>query len=172
MLQAAFDLVPREEIFEATGIQFMQINSLYQLLSLVKAKSAALECADRLLFMPDLLTYFFSGKMVCEVSIASTSQMYNPVTKTWAEPLLKKLGIPTRILGKVTACGRVLGGLRAEVVDECGIDCPVISTAGHDTASAVVAAPGEGDNWCYISSGTWSLMGLELDKPIINDASL
>ena len=98
--------------------------------------------------------------------------MYDPAHKTWALAMLKKLGIPSTMLGKVTPSGRVLGGLRQEVIDECGLDCPVISTAGHDTASAVVAAPGQGDNWCYISSGTWSLMGLELDKPIINAASL
>jgi len=172
MLEKAFATAGREAIFNATGIQFMSLNTLYQMLSLARGKSDLLEAADRLLFMPDLLTYFFSGKKVCEQSIASTSQMYDPKRKTWASPLLKKLGIPTHLLGKVTPAGRVLGGLRQEVIDECGFDVPVISTAGHDTASAVVAAPGQGDNWCYISSGTWSLMGLELDKPIINAASL
>ena len=162
----------KQLIFNSTGIQFMELNTLYQVLAMVRAGSPLLDAADRLLFMPDLLTYFFSGKMVTEQSIASTSQMYNPAKRAWAKPMLEQLGVPTDLLGKITPAGRLLGGLRREVIDECGLDAPVISTAGHDTASAVVAAPGEGDNWCYISSGTWSLMGLELDRPIINAQSL
>ena len=172
MMARAFRRAGRENIFQATGIQFMQLNTLYQLLALSKAESRQLELARKMLFMPDLLTYLFSGKMVQEQSIVSTSQMYDPARGQWALALLKKLGIPTHFLGKITAAGKVVGSLRQEVQEECGLDVPVISTAGHDTASAVVAAPGEGENWCYISSGTWSLMGLELDKPIINAASM
>jgi len=171
MENKAFGMVGRPAIFAATGIQFMRFNTLYQLLSLSQSHSALLEAATRLLFMPDLLTYFFSGRMVCEQSIASTSQMYDPVRKAWATQLLRQLGIPTDILGRVTPSGRIVGTLRSEVAEEYGLDVPVISTAGHDTASAVVAAPGQGEHWCYLSSGTWSLMGLELDRPIINAAS-
>ena len=172
MVDLAFRKAGKANIFSATGIQFMQLNTLYQLLAMVKGKSGLLESAERLLFMPDLLNYLFSGEMRCEQSIASTSQMYDPAHSRWALPLLKKLGIPAHLLGNVTPSGQVIGSLRQDVIDECGVDVPVISTAGHDTASAVVAAPGEGENWCYISSGTWSLMGLELDKPIINEATL
>ncbi len=174
MLDKAFRMAGRETIFNATGIQFMQLNTLYQMLAMSQQKSALLGAADKLLFMPDLLTYMFCGKAVCEASIASTSQMYNPLTETWALDVLKKLGIPSHFLGKITPAGRMLGGLRQEVIDECGLDAPMISTAGHDTASAVAAVPADSDsdNWCYISSGTWSLMGLELDQPIINKASL
>lgn len=172
MLEKAYRKAGQKNIFMATGIQFMQLNTLYQMLAMVQSKSQLLEVADRLLFMPDLLTYFFTGKMVCEQSIASTSQMYDPTKAQWAAALLKKLQIPTHLLGKITPSGRVVGGLRSEVAAECGLDVPVIATAGHDTASAVVAAPGEGNNWCYLSSGTWSLMGLELDQPIVNEASL
>lgn len=172
MVEKACKKAGRELIFKSTGIQVMQINTLYQLLAMVQSKSELLKAADTLLFMPDLLNYLFSGKMACEESIASTSQMYDPVKKTWAMALLKKLGIPTHFLGKITPSGTVIGSLQKELVDEYGVDVPVIATAGHDTASAVVAAPGEGKDWCYLSSGTWSLMGLELDKPIINDASL
>jgi sugar (pentulose or hexulose) kinase len=172
MVAKACRKIGRENIFNATGIQFMQLNSLYQLLALADEGSELLDMAQSLLFMPDLFTYLFSGKRVCEVSIASTSQMYDPAQKSWAMGLLRKLGIPSHFLGKVTASGRLVGGLRQEVIDECEVDVPVISTAGHDTASAVVAAPGEGENWCYISSGTWSLMGLELDRPVINAEAL
>lgn len=171
MMEKAFRLAGKEAIFNATGIQFMQLNTLYQLLAMVRQKSDVLAAARRLLFTPDLFSYLFSGKMVCEASIVSTSQMYNPARRNWAKPILDQMGIPTHLLGKVTPSGSILGTLRKEVVDECGVDVPVIATAGHDTASAVVAAPGEGDNWCYISSGTWSLMGLELDKPIITPDS-
>lgn len=172
MVEKACKKAGKETIFKSTGIQFMQINTLYQLLAMAQEKSDLLKIADTLLFMPDLFNYLFSGKMACEQSIASTSQMYDPVKKTWANAMLKKLGIPTQYLGKITPSGTVIGSLRKELVEECGVDVPVIATAGHDTASAVVAAPGEGNDWCYLSSGTWSLMGLELDKPIINAASL
>jgi rhamnulokinase len=172
MMEKAFAKAGRENVFMSTGVQFMQFNTLYQVLAMVEQDSDLLDAAARLLFMPDLLTYLFSGKMVCEQSIASTSQMYDPNHAAWAVTLLKRLGIPTHMLGKIIPSGRLLGGLRKEVIDECGLDVPVIATAGHDTASAVVAAPGEGQNWCYISSGTWSLMGLELDKPLVNEATL
>ena len=171
MAQAARK-IGKKAIFQATGIQFMELNTLYQLMAMVQAKSPQLAMADRLLFMPDLLTYLFSGRMVQERSIASTSQMYDPKKKAWAKGLLESLDIPTHFLGKITPSGTVVGNLRADVAAECGLDAPVISPAGHDTASAVAAVPAEGDNWCYLSSGTWSLMGVEMPEPIINEASL
>jgi len=173
MMGKAFRQVSREDIFAATGIQFMQFNTLFQLLAMSRAGSMQLEAAHRLLFMPDLLTWLFSGAMVQERSIVSTSQMYDPRKKTWATHLLDKLGIPTHFLGKVVASGTPAGRLRPEVVSECGIDAPVLSTTGHDTASAVAAVPvEEGESWCYLSSGTWSLMGIESKQPIIDASSL
>ncbi|HSU67650.1 MAG TPA: FGGY-family carbohydrate kinase [Tepidisphaeraceae bacterium] len=173
MFQVAFARVPREQIFEATGIQFMEINSLYQLLALKQAGSKLLEAATTLLFVPDLFNYLFTGLRKCEFSIASTSQMYDPRKKTWAVPMLEKLGLPTQILPEIVPSGTVIGPLRSDVAQECGLgQVPVIAPACHDTASAVAAVPAQGDDWCYISSGTWSLMGVELPDPIINDKSL
>ena len=164
--------VGKKSIFQATGVQFMELNTIYQLLAMVQTKSPQLAMADRLLFMPDLLTYLFSGRMVQERSIASTSQMFDPNKNAWANGLLESLDIPTHFLGKITPSATIAGNLRADVAVECGLDVPVISPAGHDTASAVAAVPAEGDNWCYLSSGTWSLLGIETHKPIINEASL
>jgi sugar (pentulose or hexulose) kinase len=175
MLDKAFARVPKARIFEATGIQFMQLNSLYQLMALAERKSPVLECAHTMLFMPDLFNYLFTGQKVVEFSIATTSQMYDPRKKTWATDLLKDLGLPTHILPKVVPSATRLGDLREDVRQDCAVGpIPVIATAGHDTASAVAAVPaqpGAGD-WCYISSGTWSLMGVETREPIIDEKSL
>ena len=173
MLERAFSRVPREEIFQATGIQFMQINSLYQLLAMKEGGSEILKAARTLLFVPDLFNYLFTGQRKCEFSIVTTSQMYDPRRKTWATPVLEKLGLPTDILPEIVPSGTVIGPLREDVAKECGVGrVPVIAPATHDTASAVAAVPAEGTDWCYISSGTWSLMGVELPEPIINDKSL
>jgi rhamnulokinase len=173
MMELAFSRVPKEEIFEATGVQFMQLNSLYQLLAMKEAKSSALGCAATLLFVPDLFNYLFTGVRKCEFSIASTSQFYDPRKKAWAKGVLEKLGLPTKILPEVVASGTVLGSLLPDVAGECGVgEIPVIAPACHDTASAVAAVPAEGTDWCYISSGTWSLMGVEIPEPIVNPKSL
>jgi len=174
MLERAFAKVPREKIFDATGIQFMQLNSLYQLLAMREANSQALDIAETLLFMPDLFNFLFTGVRKAEFSIASTSQMYDPRKRQWAKPMLEQFGIPTRILPEIIPSGTVLGPLQGDVCDECGVgQLQVIATAGHDTASAVAAVPAnEGQTWCYISSGTWSLMGVELPEPVINEKSL
>jgi rhamnulokinase len=171
MLEAAFAVVPRERIFEWTGLQFMQLNSLYQLFAAKRAGSEALDVAADLLFMPDLLNYYLTGVKRNELTIASTSQFYNPATMRWANELMDALGLPTRILGEVVAPGTRLGSLLEPLRETAGLDeTPVFATASHDTASAVAAVPVEPDSkpWCYISSGTWSLMGVELDKPLIN----
>jgi rhamnulokinase len=144
------------------------------LAALVKQKSSLLQIAKRLLFMPDLFNYLLTGVAKNEFSIASTSQMYDPRQRTWAMPLLEKLGLPTHLLGEIVPSGTVLGPLLESVAGECGVaSVPVITPATHDTASAVVSVPAdEGMNWCYISSGTWSLMGVELPEPLINAKSL
>ena len=174
MVERLCAAIPREEIFAHTGIQFMQLNSLCQLYAIKLAESPALAVATTLLFMPDLFNYWLTGQQKVEVTIASTSQFYNPARKRWATEIFERLGIPARILPEIVGAGTPLGTIRAEVAEETGLDpaTAVFTTACHDTASAVAAVPAEGRDWCYISSGTWSLMGVELDTPLINEAVL
>jgi rhamnulokinase len=174
IMERTFKKVSREKIFQATGLQFAQFNTLYQLLALKERNSSALEYAKTLLFMPDLFHYLFSGVKKSELSIASTSQMYDPRNKRWATGLLQQLDLPAHLLGELVPSGTVLGNLLPDVAAECGIEAmPVIAPAGHDTASAVAAVPAEaGTDWCYISSGTWSLMGVEIDEPILSDKAI
>jgi rhamnulokinase len=173
MLERTFAVIPREEIFAHTGIQFMQLNTLYQLHAMKLANSPALEVARTFLMMPDLFNYWLTGVMRCELTDASTTQFYNPVKKRWAFELLERLGLPTTIFPEIVPPGTLLGPLLPHVAEETGAgEVPVYATCCHDTASAVAAVSAEGDGWCYISSGTWSLMGVELTEPIINQRSL
>jgi rhamnulokinase len=177
MMEQAFAMAPREEIFAQTGLQFMQLNTLFQLLAMAQQKSPALEIADTLLFMPDLFHYWFTGQKVNEFTIASTSQCYNMQQKQWATPLLKKLGLPTHIFQEVTQPGAKLGPILPSIAEELGIsrEISVIAPGSHDTASAVAAVPvaaTEVDSFAYLSSGTWSLLGVETAAPIINEQSL
>lgn len=168
MMEAAFELVPRREIFASTGLQFMQLNTLFQLMSL--KTSPQLEAAKTLLLMPDLLNFWLTGEKASEYSIASTSQMLNAQSRQWDEGLLTKLGLPSHFLTKIAASGSQRGTLRESLARRIGAsNTPVYAPGCHDTASAVVAVPAEGSNWAYLSSGTWSLMGLELSQPLIND---
>jgi rhamnulokinase len=174
MLEKTFAVVPREEIFRQTGIQFMQLNSLYQLHAMKLGDSPGLKAATRLLFMPDLLNYWLTGVERAELTIASTSQFYDPVRKQWATDLFDRLGLPASILPEIVTPGTKLGPLLPEIAESSGLSAitPVYTTACHDTASAVAAVPAEGSGWCYISSGTWSLMGAEVDAPVIDETSL
>jgi len=173
MLEKTFAAAPREEIFAQTGLQFMQFNTLFQLYAMKLARSPALECATTLLMMPDLFDYWLTGVARSELSDASTTQFYNPVKKRWATELFDALGLPKTILPEIVASGTLLGPLVPEVAESAGLEpTPVYATCCHDTASAVAAVPAEGEDWCYISSGTWSLMGVELDEPVINQGSL
>jgi rhamnulokinase len=173
MLEEAFQTVPRTEIYERTGVQFMQINSLYQLLAMARTQSALLDAAGRLLHIPDLFNFWLSGQQANEFSIVTTSQCYNPRTSDWAWDLLGQLGIPTRVFGEIVPTGAVLGSLRPSVAETTGSPpIPVVATASHDTAAAVAAVPAIDKNYVYLSSGTWSLMGVELDEPVINEKSL
>ena len=173
VMEKVFAVVPRAEVFAQTGIQFMQLNSLYQFYALKLAGSPALACARTLLFTPDLLNYWLTGVARSELTIASTSQFYDPRKKTWATDLLERLGLPAHILPEIVEPGTRLGPLLPSVAEAAGLDTvPVYATGCHDTASAVAAVPAEGGNWCYISSGTWSLMGAELDEPVINEQVL
>jgi rhamnulokinase len=151
----------------------MQINSLYQLYAMRLENSRALECAERLLFMPDLLNYWLTGVARAEVTIASTSQFYNPRARAFCGAMLERLGIPSRILAEPIEPGRLLGHLLPHIAERTGLGAAAVyASAGHDTAAAVVAAPGEGNDWCYVSSGTWSLMGVELPGPVIDGRAL
>lgn len=152
--------MPRREIFERTGIQFMPVNGVNRMVSLIAAGSPLLDAADTMLTIADLFNYWLSGSKTCEFTMATTWQLYNPRQQTWDLELARALGIPERILAPIVPPGTVIG-------DYEGI--PVIAPACHDTGSAVVAVPTTTKNYAYISSGTWSLMGLELDRPIIND---
>jgi len=174
MMEEAFRRVPREEIFERTGIQFMQLNTLYQLFSMAFRNSAELESAHRLLMMPDLFNFWLTGKKVCEFTEATTTQFYDPRAGDWARDMLERLDIPPHILGEIVPPGTVLGPLLPSVAGEVGLrsDVPVIAPACHDTGSAVAAVPFESTAGCYISSGTWSLMGVEVAEPVITPQSL
>jgi rhamnulokinase len=174
MLERTFQAVPRETIFAHTGLQFMSLNSLYQLYAIRLAGSPGLDAASKLLFMPDLLSYWLSGEQKNELTIASTSQFYNPAEGRYATELLESLGLPTRVLCPIVTPGTRLGSLLDHLCDRSGLaPVPVFATAGHDTAAAVAAVPATGDQpWCYISSGTWSLMGVEVDRPVINERVL
>ncbi|MGH9608501.1 MAG: rhamnulokinase [Bryobacteraceae bacterium] len=173
--EEVFTTVPRAEIFRHTGIQFMNINSLYQLYALQRDSPRLLDLASKLLFMPDLFNHFLTGSFVSERTIASTSQFYDPRRKRFATDMLRRLGIHASFLPELIDPGMELGPVLPYVSDLCALrqDTPVYTTGSHDTASAVAAVPASpNENWCYISSGTWSLMGMEVDEPIIDDDSL
>ena len=160
MYEWVFARVPRREVFMRTGIQFMLLNTLYQLASLAASDSCLLDAAESLLMMPDLFHYWLSGERVCEFTEVTTSQCYNPHADDWDRAMLGQLNVPTRWFGKIVPPGTRLGSYQ-------GI--PVIVPASHDTGSAVVAVPTTTTNYAYLSSGTWSLIGLEVTTPVIND---
>jgi len=171
MLDAAFRLMPQREIYEHTGIQFMQLNTAYQLLSMRLSDSPVLAKAKRLIFMADLVSYFLSGKPYAEYTLASTSQLMDMRSGAWSQTIFQKLNLPLDIMPEIVSPGTVIGTLTEKMAKE--IDCPripVIAVASHDTASAVAAVPSEEkSNWAYLSSGTWSLMGVESAAAVIND---
>ncbi|MBN1259913.1 MAG: rhamnulokinase [Anaerolineae bacterium] len=173
MLETAFRKVSRERIYDETGIQFLQLNSLYQLLAFVETGSPLLEVATTFLNIPDLLNFWLTGAKASEFTIATTTQCYNPRTGAWALEMLRALGIPTHIFGEIIPPGTVLGSLRATVADRVGaLALDVVAPAGHDTACAVAAVPAQDRDYIYLSSGTWSLMGVEIPEPLITPASL
>jgi len=174
ILEQAFARVPRREIFETTGIQFLQFNTLFQLFALKQARSPVLEAADRLLLMPDLFNYFLTGEMKSEFTNATTTQAYDPRGRAWAFPLLEKLGLPTRLFTEIVPPATLVGKLLPEVAEEINAPrLPVIAPATHDTGSAVAAVPADGKQaWAYLSSGTWSLLGAEVKEPVLNDQVL
>lgn len=164
--------VPKRKVYQATGIQFMNFNSLFQLYAMQRDGNTALQHAEKILFVPDALSWMLTGKAVCEYTIASTSQMLNPMTKELDSQLLDSLQLPREKFGKTVFPGYEIGTITEEVQKMTGLGAvPVIAVAGHDTASAVAAVPAKDEKFAYLSSGTWSLMGIETKDAIINDLS-
>jgi rhamnulokinase len=173
VMEKLFTVVPRREVFERTGIQFMQLNTLYQLYALHLERPHVLEESRTLLMMPDLFHYWFTGRIAGEYTIATTTQFYDPRTRDWSRDLLEHLALPDRILPQIVPPGTVLGPLLDSVAAEAGVlPVPVVAPASHDTGSAVAAVPAQGDDWAFLSSGTWSLLGAEVPEPIINAQTL
>lgn len=175
-LERTFKKVPRAEIFAQSGLQFMELNSLYQLLAWQQHSPALLEAAETLLFMPDFLHWALCGVKRAEFTIASTSQFVHPLKRNWSLPLLKKLGLPTHFLPKIVPPGTELGKFCKSLAERTGLaGVNVVAPPSHDTASAVAGVPTANTgkaNWAYISSGTWSLMGVEVEKAALSPRAL
>ncbi len=158
--------------YAVNGTQVMEINTLFQLLSMKKADSPQLRIADKLLFTPDLFSYFLTGEANTEYTIASTSELLNATTRSWDWPLIDQLGLPRHLFCPIVMPGTVRGRLRPDIAEETGLgQVDVIAVGSHDTASAVAAVPAKADETpvAFISSGTWSLLGVEIDKPILTE---
>ncbi|HEY2841869.1 MAG TPA: rhamnulokinase family protein [Pirellulales bacterium] len=175
MLEVAIERVGRGEIFAQTGLQFLQINTLFHLLAMAEQKSPLLEMAESFLMMPDLFHWLLTGVKSNEYTNATTTQFFNPVKGRWATELLSQLGIPSQFLGEIAQPGTNLGPLTRALGNETGLSgVEVVLPGTHDTASAVMAVPSAGEpsdrpDWCYISSGTWSLMGAEVPAPVMTE---
>ena len=178
MIEAAFQAVGRERLYEITGLQFLPINTLFQLLAMRRADSPLLDVAETLLMMPDLFGWLMTGRRAGERTAASTTQLIDPRTGTWSDEVCGALDLPRAILPELIDPGTELGPLSSKLAEELGIArMPVLATAGHDTAAAIAAVPAVGGrsdppDWCYLSSGTWSLLGVEVPRPIINAETL
>lgn len=167
-----FQIIPREKVYAATGIQIMNFNSLFQFFTLNKNNCTAFKNAQRLLFMPDALAFLLSGEAVTEYTIASTGQVLDPFKKCFDKELLAAAGLTEDKFGRMVMPGTVIGSITESVQTQVGLPAiPVVAVAGHDTASAVAAVPASDENFAYLSSGTWSLMGCELKEPIVSDIS-
>lgn len=165
-----FEIVSREKVYDLTGIQVMNFNSLYQLFALSQANNSLLKATKEILFMPDALAYLLTGNKVVEYTIASTSQILNPRTKKFEAELLEKAGVSPSILGEIVMPGHLIGTLRDDLAEESELGkINVVAVAGHDTGAAVAAVPASNENFAYLSSGTWSLMGIEVKDAIINE---
>ena len=175
MMDHAFSVVPKEEIYNKAGIQFAQYNTLFQILSETKRKTNLLSFADKMLLTPDFLNFTLCGKQKAEYSIASTTNMADPYKRDWSWELIDKFSLPRNIFPEMVEPGTKLGTLLPSVAQETGLNpnIPVIAVGGHDTASAVASVPVSGDNiWAFLCSGTWSLMGIELSEPLISPIAL
>lgn len=173
LIEESFKLIDREKFYGITGLQFMEFNTAFQLLSLVRERPEVFERTDKILLTPDLLGYFLTGEKHAEFSIASTTQLIDAYTGKWSKEVLDALGIPGRILPEIIPCGTKAGKVTDAIKEELGLegDIDVIAVAGHDTQSAMVSVPTQEKDFIFMSCGTWSLFGTELDKPLINETS-
>jgi len=172
VMEEVFRKVPKEEIYSATGIQFMPINTLYQLFAAKRDTPRMLNAAERLLTIPDLFHYWLTGNAVCEFTNATTTQLVNPVTRTWASELMKRLELPCNLPAEIVEPGSVVGPLLPAIARNSALaGTPVIAPASHDTGSAVAAISAR-DGTAFLSSGTWSLVGTELDAPVVTPEAL
>jgi len=171
MMEEAFKRLPKEKIYNITGIQFMQLNTLYQLLSLSSRNSPLLQIADKILMVPDLINYWLSGKAVAEFTEATTSQCYDSRNGEWSEEIISAMGFPRHLFPEIVPPGTVLGPLRKSVASELDCNVMVVAPATHDTGAAVSAIPAESDDLIWISSGTWSIIGMNTPVPVINELS-
>ena len=170
--ERVYETVPREELYARTGIQILNFNTIFQLYAQTRGGETALQDAESLLFMPDLLSYLLTGNKVCEYTDASTSGMMDQASRQFNRGLLEELGIRTDVLLPIVQPGTVVGTLLPEIAEETGLGpVPVVAVAGHDTASAIAAVPAADEKFAYLSSGTWSLMGIEVPAPVINAES-
>jgi rhamnulokinase/L-fuculokinase len=173
MLAKALEKIGREEFYAITGVQFMEINTVFQLLSLKENDPDFLDRIDRILMMPDLFHYFLCGVKVAEISNASTAHILDARSKTWSGALMDRLGLPQKILPQLVKSGTAIGMLSDEICGELGIKpTRVIAVAGHDTQSAMAATPAKGDDFLFLSCGTWSLLGTEMDAPLLGPKAL
>jgi rhamnulokinase len=169
-MEEVFKVVPKKELYLMTGIQLMQFNTLFQLHAYKRDQSPLLEITKDILFMPDALCYLFSGIKKNEFSIASTSQFLRPGKREYENKLFEAIGVDINLMQDIVFPGTILGPIKADVQKETGSTAiPVVAVAAHDTASAIASVPATGRNWAYISSGTWSLMGIESDHPLISE---
>ena len=172
MMEESFKLIDKDRFYDITGNQFMEINTAFQLLSLVKNRPELLERADKLLLMPDLFAYFLSGKIHAEQSIASTTQLFDQKNKCWSDDVLSALGIKRSLMPEIVNSGVCVGTLSDEICEELDIKpVKIIAVCGHDTQSALAACPAAEKDFAFLSCGTWSLLGTELDEPIIDENS-
>src|SRR5688572_19763074 len=170
VMEEMLSRIPRERIFGETGIQFLSLNTLYQVAALSRRSPDLLAVAGKILLVADLVAYFLTGRAASEMTLASTTQLWSPVERTWSAWLAEAAGAPPGIFPDLVPPGTVLAPLRPEIARAAGLRAspPVIATASHDTAAAVAAVPADGErSWAYLSSGTWSLMGIELDAPLL-----
>jgi rhamnulokinase len=172
-MELFFRRMPRNEAYFLSGIQFMQFNTLFQLFSSVQQNDPALRVAENLLFTPDVLSYLFTGIKKNEYTIASTSQLIKPGKPEWEPRLFDAAGIPRKLQGEIILPGTILGNVLPEISEQTGCgNIPCVAVASHDTASAIVSVPAQGNNWAYLSSGTWSLLGIETTTPVVSEKSL
>ena len=166
------NIVSADEVYDITGIQVLELNSLYQLLAIQKDNPELFDIAQDMLFVPDLLNYFLTGYKQTEYTIASTSQLLDAKSRNWSKTLIEKFGLPEKLFGNIVTPGTACGNLLPSLVEEFGgINPKVISVAAHDTGSAVVAVPAKNEKFIWLSSGTWSIMGTETKDPVISAKS-